>query len=1017
MNKLIYFIILLSAMKLSAQAPQKINYQAIARNSSGAIVAAQAVGIKFTIRDGSTIVYEETQTKTTNQFGLFTAEIGAGAMNASFGPFTSIPWSSGNIFLEVSIDPTGGSSYVSVSNTQFISVPYALFAASGTQGPQGIQGVQGPQGPQGIQGLQGIAGTNGLSINWLGNNQPSPANLNDAYYDASAGASFIFNGTSWDTLAKNGAAGSLSIIGSINQTIYHDGTNWVAANNLLNNGTNVAIGSTTLPHLLTIGDDNVSGVEIGFNGTSPADISALTSLNIHSNADLTLKTNSNPRLTVRQNGQIGVGTTSPDPSALLDIFSTTGGLLIPRMQQADRLAIPVPAVGLLVYQTNLVSGFYYFDGSSWNFLSPAGIASAWQTSGNLGGPADFIGTTNAADLVFKTGGTEAMRIKAGGKVGIGNGINALEELQIESGASPKISIVGTASPELAFGTGANHVLGGIRYDVTGNNLFFKTNSSDKMVLTSNGDLGLGVSVPSLNAFELGAGKNLVFDGTTADPVKTILTVTNPTVVSKTITFPNISGTVMVDPLPAAGDLVFMDAAAQPANLAIGAAGTILTSVGGVPAWASLGSSSISADALDYTEFKDNMTLDAALTFAQGSFSIAQTYTANAQGYSFSANNVSTSNGVFYSFNGLSSGSGITVQTSSANMSGTLARFEATGSGGSGTGAALAVSSAMSGNGSVAASIGHTGNGFSDFALKVANTGSGTTNVGAEFNASGATNNYALLAPSGNVGIGAIPSTTFGIGISGSEKFTVAGADGDLTFLDQQGSITFPAVSSTGTPPMIYMFGGGTTNPARMVIGHGPGNPDWGLMYNDLTDAFLFKSAGDTVLGISLGGQKLRYKDGNQMDGKVLVSDQTGVASWKPGSYVSAQHYSGTTTATVTTVAAAAGPLVTFTKVEAGTYMQIDFHGNVSFVAASNDVFFQILVDGNPPMAFTGRTSVSFNQAGATIPISIEGIFMGLAPGNHTIQFSVGTLSGSANNVAINPNNSNGGGEFIIKELR
>jgi hypothetical protein len=67
--------------------------------------------------------------------------------------------------------------------------------------------------------------------------------------------------------------------------------------------------------------------------------------------------------------QVGVGTTTPDASAQLDISSSTLGLLPPRMTQAQRIAIVTPAAGLLVYQTDGSPGLYNYDGSTWATLS------------------------------------------------------------------------------------------------------------------------------------------------------------------------------------------------------------------------------------------------------------------------------------------------------------------------------------------------------------------------------------------------------------------------------------------------------------------------------------------------------------------------------------------------------------------------------------------------------------------------------------------------------------------------
>ncbi|HYK43639.1 MAG TPA: hypothetical protein VEV83_00625, partial [Parafilimonas sp.] len=79
-------------------------------------------------------------------------------------------------------------------------------------------------------------------------------------------------------------------------------------------------------------------------------------------------------------GAVGIGTTSPDPSSLLEIVSTSKGLLIPRMNKTQRDAIATPSTSLLIYQTNSTPGFYYFDGSIWKPISAKG---ANQTLSNL----------------------------------------------------------------------------------------------------------------------------------------------------------------------------------------------------------------------------------------------------------------------------------------------------------------------------------------------------------------------------------------------------------------------------------------------------------------------------------------------------------------------------------------------------------------------------------------------------------------------------------------------------------
>jgi hypothetical protein len=66
---------------------------------------------------------------------------------------------------------------------------------------------------------------------------------------------------------------------------------------------------------------------------------------------------------------VGIGTNSPHPSALLELNENSKGLLIPRMTQAQRNAIANPAEGLMVYQTDETTGFWYFSAGSWLSLT------------------------------------------------------------------------------------------------------------------------------------------------------------------------------------------------------------------------------------------------------------------------------------------------------------------------------------------------------------------------------------------------------------------------------------------------------------------------------------------------------------------------------------------------------------------------------------------------------------------------------------------------------------------------
>ena len=112
-----------------AQAPEKMSYQAVVRNSSDLLISNQAVGIQISILQTSpmgTAVYVETHTPTTNINGLVTLEIGDGTVVS--GDFTTIDWSADSYFIKTETDPTGGTMYTITGTSQLLSVPYALHA-------------------------------------------------------------------------------------------------------------------------------------------------------------------------------------------------------------------------------------------------------------------------------------------------------------------------------------------------------------------------------------------------------------------------------------------------------------------------------------------------------------------------------------------------------------------------------------------------------------------------------------------------------------------------------------------------------------------------------------------------------------------------------------------------------------------------------------------------------------------------------------------------------------------------
>jgi hypothetical protein len=136
--------------------------------------------------------------------------------------------------------------------------------------------------------------------------------------------------------------------------------------------------------------------------------------------------------------QVGISATAgftPDSKAMLDVSSTSKGLLIPRMNSAQRMGIPTPSASLMVYDTNTESFWYYKNSTEgWKEIGSGSAAIGWTLLGNSGiNPASqFVGTTDATALSIRTQSTERMHITKDGQVGIGLVPSSNDLLSIEN---------------------------------------------------------------------------------------------------------------------------------------------------------------------------------------------------------------------------------------------------------------------------------------------------------------------------------------------------------------------------------------------------------------------------------------------------------------------------------------------------------------------------------------------------------------------------------------------------------
>ncbi len=121
---------------------------------------------------------------------------------------------------------------------------------------------------------------------------------------------------------------------------------------------------------------------------------------------------------------------SSDVSAVLDIKSTDKGVLIPRMTLSERDNISTPVTGLLIYQTDNTSGFYFYNGSNWVVVGSEAMDINSLSDGKTTGNDVFLGSGAGANIVgtnkYNTGvGHQALSLNTSGIYNTANGYKAL----------------------------------------------------------------------------------------------------------------------------------------------------------------------------------------------------------------------------------------------------------------------------------------------------------------------------------------------------------------------------------------------------------------------------------------------------------------------------------------------------------------------------------------------------------------------------------------------------------------
>jgi hypothetical protein len=199
--------------------------------------------------------------------------------------------------------------------------------------------------------------------------------------------------------------------------------------------------------------------------------------------------------------QVGVGTSSPAASSILDVTATDKGFLPPRMTAAQRTAISSPATGLIVYQTDGTSGLYIYSGSAWipqaswyttagsptssfTLVTPAGLTSG--ANANYGIGANALNALTSVDYNVALGYDAAKSVSTGAD-NTAVGYSALSAT--------------TGSGNTAFGSsaGAGNVSG------TNNTFLGQLSDASPNNLTNATAIGYGATVTASNTIQLGNG--------------------------------------------------------------------------------------------------------------------------------------------------------------------------------------------------------------------------------------------------------------------------------------------------------------------------------------------------------------------------------------------------------------------------------------------------------------------------------------------------------------------------------